>query len=106
MSILKDFGQILKNDIFLNLEINLSTNDQDILFGNATNGTTTRVENFIYLTAKTYIFKCTSENRSLTVCDYYGYVKTLYDKHEYNSKLQLKHSSFVKTWGILQWLFL
>ena len=99
------FWSDLKNDILLILQINLSTIDCDIMYGYTPNDTTARVQNFIYMTAKTYIYKCTREKRLLSVCDYYCYIKAIYDDHEYNSKLQLEHQKFVKTWGRLQWFF-
>ena len=102
----RNFWSELEKDIRLNLDINLDTTPYNIILGQTTIGSLGHLQNFVYLTAKAYIFKRSKTKGIFSLRDYYCYLKNIYEEQEYVSKLEFKHTQFVKTWGNLQWLFL
>ena len=102
----QNFWLELEKDILLNLDIKLGTTPYEIILGQTMIGSLAHIQNFVYLTAKAYIFKRSKLKGKLSLRDYFCYIKNIYEEQEYVSKLEFKHAQFVKTWGNLQWLFL
>ena len=95
----KIFWSQLNRNIKFNMGIDFTLSPSEVLFGITSNISNRYTINFLYLIAKTFIFKTARSNGIISYESFRDFLKKIYLEQEYVSKLKFKHTSFIRRWG-------